>query len=98
MKRFIEEQEAEKVILESRIYGSKREEFKFFNSGLEVAANKLKNIASANYIDVTRCLECSCYNFADTKIPEEKWWTCNYFNKEMLPSDYCSRGSKGDDK
>lgn len=70
-----------------------------FRDGESVAglATGLKNLPSADVVEVVRCKDCKHYYFADNRIPQEQRYVCDLDGDRWKPDNFCSYGERRED-
>ena len=69
-----------------------------FNSGLESAANTIKEMPAADVVEVVRCKDCKHYQFADNRAFGMPVKMCEWLGFEDVDDDdFCSRAERKTD-
>ena len=54
----------------------------------------LRDLPSADVVQVVRCKDCEHYYFADNRIPQEQRYVCEISGEIWKPDSFCSYGER----
>jgi len=54
----------------------------------------LREMSSADVVQVVRCKDCKHYYFADNRIPQEQRYVCEISGEIWKPDSFCSYGER----
>jgi hypothetical protein len=68
-------------------------------SGAEWFISKIKDMPSADVVEVVRCEDCEYSRYDELNVRDERLWCCvNIIDLPVLHNDFCSKGRRKNPK